>query len=137
MDERNGWNENGFRDQAPNPGKNVHFESLSLILGIVGLFSASCGMGVFFGALAVIFGLLSKGGTHVCSAKGKAGIFLGIAAILFTAITTIIGVVSLLSQFGGIEGFLTEYNRLYDALSSGDVNEVYGVLYGMSGVPVK
>lgn len=115
----------------------MHFESLSLILGIVGLFSASCGMGVFFGALAVIFGLLSRGGTHLYSAKGKAGIFLGTAAILFTAITTIIGIVTLVAQFGGIEGFLAEYSRLYDALSSGDVNEVYSVLYGMSGVPVK
>lgn len=94
-------------------------------------------MGIFFGALAMIFGFLSKGGTFTTGPKGKAGIFLGAAAVLFTAITTIIGVITLLAQFGGIEGFLAEYNKLYNALSSGDVNDVYSALYGMSGIPVQ
>lgn len=137
MDNTNGWNTNGNPPQEPLPAKNPHFETASLIIGIVALFSASCGMGIFLGALAVIFGFLSKGGTYTMGPKGKAGVFLGVAAIIFTAITTIIGVVTLLTQFGGIEGFIAEYNRLYDALYSGDVNDAYSILYGMSGVPVQ
>ncbi len=134
--EYNEYNPN-HRNSAPMPTRNGSFENAALILGIVGLFSASCGMGIFLGALAIIFGLLSKGGTFSLGPKGKAGIFLGIAAIAFTLITTIASLVILILQLGGFENFLAQYRLLYDALQSGDINDVYQILYGMSGVPVQ
>lgn len=129
-----GWNKNEFYGRMPgSDGRSPGFESASLILGIAALFTASCGVGIFLGSLAVIFGLLSKGGTMTLSSRAKAGIWLGVAGIVATAITYIVSFVIVIMQFGGIDGFVQQYEQLYRALESGnaaDLAEVYNALYG-------
>lgn len=130
-----GWN--GFEPRDGNyrggSGRSHSFETAALILGIIGLFAASCGMGIFFGALAILFGCLSKGGANQVGQQGRVGIWLGIAAMIATAMTLAFSFVFLITQFGGIDGFLERYRAVYDALNSGnttDFAELYNILYG-------
>ena len=91
---------------------------------------------MFFGALAVIFGLLSKGGADTLAPKGKAGTYIGIAAIIITGLIIVFSFVFMIRMFGGVDGFLAQYNDLYNAMQSNDpeeLMEVYSQLYGGYG----
>ncbi len=134
-----GWNQNANNTEPPRPahtGRSAAFETAALSFGILGLFTASCGVGMFFGALAVIFGLLSKGGADTLSPKGKAGTYIGIAAIVVTGLIFVFSFVIMIRMFGGIDGFLAQYNDLYNAMQSDDpaeLMEVYSRFYGGYG----
>ena len=138
MDQYN-WNQNSDNTTPlrPNPtGRSAAFETASLSLGILGLFTASCGVGMFFGALAIIFGLLSKGGADTLAPKGKAGTYIGIAAIIITGLIIVFSFVFMIRMFGGIDGFIAKYHNLYFALQSNDPEkllEAYSQLYGGYG----
>lgn len=122
-----GWNQrNEYQGYGYEPHKRSHgFETASLVLGILGLLGASCGVGIFLGALAMIFAHLSKGSADTLGSQGKAGFLLGITAIVATALTFVVSFVFVINQFGGIDGFMEQYQQLYDSL------------YGISATPVK
>lgn len=125
-----GWNQNSNNTEPVRrnqSGRSAAFETAALSLGILGLFTASCGVGIFFGALAVIFGLLSKGGADTMSPKGKAGTYIGIAAIIVTGLIFVFSFVIMIRMFGGIDGFLAQYNDLYNAMQSDDPEELMEV----------
>lgn len=131
---------NGPKASVPPAGgahRSHGFETAALICGITGLFAASCGVGIFLGALAILFGALSKGGTTTTGPQGKAGIVLGIAAIIATTVTLLIGLVVLLTQYGGIDGLMSQYQQFSDAMNSNDpaaLAEFYNQLYGSMGL---
>lgn len=85
----------------------------SLIMGILGLVMSCCVYPpIIFGSLAIIFALLSRGGEMHTNSYAKAGLILGIIAIICGILFLIYSVLTLLLQFGGIEGYLRYIEEL-------------------------
>ena len=62
------------------------------------------------GPLAIIFGLLSKGGEMTMDTKGKVDVILGIIGLVLTVLIMLVAVrVVILDEFGGFENFLKYY----------------------------
>lgn len=85
----------------------------SLIMGILGLIMSCCIYpAMIFGSLAIIFALLSRGGEMHTNSYAKAGLILGIIAIICGILFFIYSILTLLIQFGGIEGYLQSIEEL-------------------------
>ena len=85
----------------------------SLIMGIFGLIMSCCIYpAMIFGSLAIIFALLSRGGEMHTNSYAKAGLILGIIAIICGILFFIYSILTLLIQFGGIEGYLQSIEEL-------------------------
>ena len=62
------------------------------------------------GPLAIIFGLLSKGGEMTMDIKGKVAVILGIIGLVLTVLIMLVAFrVVILDEFGGFENFLKYY----------------------------
>mgnify|MGYP003209105465 FL=1 len=62
------------------------------------------------GPLAIIFGLLSKGGEMTMDTKGKVAVILGIIGLVLTVLIILVAFrVVILDEFGGFENFLKYY----------------------------
>ena len=62
------------------------------------------------GPLAIIFGLLSKGGEMTMDTKGKVAVILGIIGLVLTVLIMLVAFrVVFLDEFGGFENFLKYY----------------------------
>ena len=62
------------------------------------------------GPLAIIFGLLSKGGEMTMDTKGKVPVILGIIGLVLTVLIMLVAFrVVILDEFGGFENFLKYY----------------------------
>ena len=62
------------------------------------------------GPLAIIFGLLSKGGEMTMDTKGKVAVILGIISLVLTVLIMLVAFrVVILDEFGGFENFLKYY----------------------------
>ncbi len=86
----------------------------ALILGIVGLATGCCVYtSIVCGALAIILGLLSRGGEMTMSDRAKAGVGLGIASLVMGFLIILWALFTLLAEFGSF-GNLMEY--YYDLL---------------------
>lgn len=98
-------------DYEPNKSyiemRSAGMSVASLIMGILGLVMSCCVYPpIIFGSLAIIFALLSRGGEMHTNSYAKAGLILGIIAIICGILFFIYSVLTLLLQFGGIEGYL-------------------------------
>ena len=70
------------------------------------------------GPLAIIFGLLSKGGEMTMDTKGKVAVILGIIGLVLTVLIMLVAFrVVILDEFGGFENFL-KYYQINSASSS-------------------
>ena len=79
----------------------------SMVMGIAGLVMSCCIYpAIIFGSLAIILGLLSRGGEMTTNGYGKAGLILGIISIVCGILFLIYGLYILFVQFGGMEGYL-------------------------------
>ncbi len=79
----------------------------SMVLGIAGLVLSCCIYpAIIFGSLAIIFALLSRGGEMTTNGFGKAGLILGVIAIICGILFLVYGLFILFVQFGGPEGYL-------------------------------
>ncbi len=79
----------------------------SMVMGIAGLVMSCCIYpAIIFGSLAIILGLLSRGGEMTANGYGKAGLILGIISIVCGILFLIYGLYILFVQFGGMEGYL-------------------------------
>ena len=79
----------------------------SMVMGIAGLVMSCCIYpAIIFGSLAIILGLLSRGGEMTSNGYGKAGLILGIISIVCCILFLIYGLYILFVQFGGMEGYL-------------------------------
>ena len=81
---------------------------------VLGLISALTPYFVFTslicGPLAIIFGLLSKGGEMTMDTKGKVAVILGIIGLVLTVLIMLVAFrVVILDEFGGFENFLKYY----------------------------
>lgn len=89
----------------------------SMALAIAGLVMGCCIYpAVIFGALAIILALLSRGGEMTTNGYAKAGLIMGGIAIAFGILFFIYGLVTLLVQFGGIEGYLDYVEELMEKM---------------------
>ena len=72
------------------------------------------------GPLAIIFGLLSKGGEMTMDTKGKVAVILGIIGLVLTVLIILVAFrVVIIDDFGGFENFLKYY--LINSPSSSDM----------------
>lgn len=93
------------------------------ILGCVTIFSVV--FGIFFGALALIFALLSRGNSRRFYGPSKAGLILGLIAAIGAMLILFFCIVYIVSFYGSLDAFFNEFMNIYtDVLS-----DVYGVEY--------
>lgn len=89
------------------------FETAAWILAIASILSCLTFYGAYiFGALAILFALLSRGGQMMLSQKSKRSLLLGITAIVLTTVIFVAAFYIMLEEFGSIEGIVREYCRL-------------------------
>ncbi|MCU6762654.1 Uncharacterised protein [uncultured Roseburia sp.] len=95
------------------------FSLLSLIFGILGLVTMCCiYSAVVFGALAILFGFLSKGGAKRACTQGYVGIALGAAAIIAAVLLTAFSFVSMIREYGSIDNAINStYTMLEETLN--------------------
>ena len=114
------------------PMKDKRSQSMavaSLILGIVAVFTSGCiYLALICGSLGIILALLSKGGELTLDAYGKAGLILSGIGLALTLLIYTAAFLFVLQQYGGIDGFLEEYLRLYNADTLEELYQSMGVI---------
>ena len=102
------------------------FETAALVCGFISIVTCTCIYGAYlFGALGILFALLSRGGQMKMSSKARLGLILGVIGLVVTTVFNIVAFYIALEQFGSIEGILREYCRM----SGLDFEEIYGDLF--------
>ena len=95
----------------------------SMVLGIIGVVLGFCVYpGFIFGSLAIILGVLSRGGEMTMNGYAKAGTILGTIAIVFSMLMFLFYFATVLNEFGGFEGYMdyimemndNSYSNYYD-----------------------
>ncbi len=100
--------------ESPHIIKLNLFEAAALTCGVISLVTCTCFYGSYiFGALAILFALLSRGGQMKMSSKAKLGLILGVIGIIFTTLVTIAAFVWALHQYGSMEGIIQEFCNMY------------------------
>lgn len=98
------------------PYKGTRSEGLataSLVMGILSLTTTCCLYAALpFGALAIIFALLSRGGEMRLDGKGTAGLALGIIGLVITVVIFILMFIYTIYYYGGFEEFMEYSNQL-------------------------
>lgn len=110
--------------QDPMQGRRSENMALaSLILGMTAVLTSPCIYAALIcGSLGIIFALLSRGGQMKFDRRGTTGLILSGTGIALTVIIYAIAFALMLSYYGGIDGLMQEYMRLYDA---GSLEELY------------
>ena len=98
-------------------------ELASFLCGILALTSCTCLYLSFIGgSLAIIFAVLSNGGSDQMGDRAKIGFGFGLTALLLTAIVYISSIALLIASYGGVANFIHEIQSLtgqsYDAIYS-------------------
>lgn len=98
----------------------------SMILGILGLIMCCCIYpAIIFGSLALIFALLSRGGEMTMNSYAKAGMVLGIIGIVLGILLLIYAFVTVLTEFGGIEGYIDYIEDIMENMGYPDYPDTY------------
>ncbi|MCR5467471.1 MAG: hypothetical protein K6F37_00795 [Lachnospiraceae bacterium] len=85
----------------------------SMILGIIAIVTSPCILpAVVLGALAIILGLLSRGGQLKLPTPAITGVITGVLGIISGASCFIAGYTMLIEQYGSYENFMNEYMKL-------------------------
>ncbi len=118
--------QNPYHNQIPNPRSygafpnqtksSLRMAGSSLVCSCIGLLITSCGFGFIFGAFGILFGLLSKGGERQMAIQAKVGILLGVLAIIASFLVYAIAFALMFQEYGGLDGILAEYQRLYQSV---------------------
>lgn len=116
MDYQNNPDSHQPRQEPFSPYRNKRsagFATASLVLGILSLVTCCCIYSALpFGALAIIFALLSRGGEMTLDSRGMAGLGLGIAGLVLTIVIFIIMFIYTVSFYGGFDEFMQYTNEL-------------------------
>ena len=99
-------NYNLYHDKRSQSFATAGFE-LGLIAALTPYFVFTS---LICGPLAIIFGLLSKGGEMTMDTKGKVAVILGIIGLVLTVLIILVAFrVVIIDEFGGFENFLKYY----------------------------
>lgn len=102
--------------------QNKRSDSMGSAALVMGIISATTPYfivtSIICGPLAIILGLLSKGGELETDTRGKVSIFLGILGLVLVTLLIILVLRTLILQAGGIEPFLEDYWYSTDPVSS-------------------
>lgn len=106
-----------YPPQSPRDRRSQSFGTASMILGIVGIATGCCAYpSIICGALAILFGLLSKGGTMTMTDKGKIGLGLGISSLVLGVLMLIFSFVSVIMTFGSLKNYMDSYMDLFQQI---------------------
>lgn len=104
----------------------------SMALAIAGLVMGCCVYpAIILGSLAIILALLSRGGEMTTNGYAKAGLILGIIAIIFGILFLIYSFIVLFVQFGGLEGYMDYIEDLMEEMGNPSYTNPYDMYRDM------
>ncbi len=116
MDYQN--NANLDRQSTPqdrrDPDRRSHgLATASFVMGILSLATCCCiYSAIVFGALSIIFALLSRGGETTLDGAGKTGLILGISGLTVTVILYIVMLFYAVSYYGSFDELMRYSNEM-------------------------
>lgn len=118
-----------YASNTPNLNKrSKNMAIASMILGIIALITCCCIYSAMVcGSLGIILALLSRGGNQTLESQGTAGLVLSSIGLALTLAIYIGIFLMMLRQYGGIDGILQEYMRLYNADTIEELYQNIGV----------
>lgn len=118
--------EDGIPNQFQTKVKPNYFEAFSFAFAIASLLSCTViYTSYMFGALAILFALLSRGAQMKLSTKAKRSVIIGVAGILLSTFLFIATFLFLLEEYGSIEGILREGSEMMGL----NFEEEFGILF--------
>lgn len=101
----NNFNPNSYIQQ---PAINV-YEKIAFALGITSIFTCSIIYISFIaGSMAILFAIISKGGSMKFSSKARLGVILAVIGLILTVIFYVVAFRIALAEYGSIEAILRE-----------------------------
>lgn len=98
--------------QVPAKSGNS-FETASLILAIAAMLSSTMiWFAYIFGALAILFAILSKADRNKMHVKARTATVIAVLAMLVSTVLTIQAVSMILEEYGSFESYLIEYSQM-------------------------
>lgn len=98
----------------------------SMVLGIAGMVMSCCIYpAIIFGSLALLLAVLSRGGEMTFSNYAKAGMILGIIAIVCGILFLTISLITIYVEFEGFEGYLEYIEKMLEEMGYPDSYQSY------------
>ena len=129
--EEESWQNNRFRTDPsgsgnPIPGGSPYMETAAMVCGIASIVCCTCiYFSLIFGAMAIILGLLSRGGGYHMNDKAIVGTALGGTGLGFTFMVYLASAVILVTAYGGI----AQLSDAYEEMSEMTTQELYNDIY--------
>ncbi|MBO5258826.1 MAG: DUF4190 domain-containing protein [Agathobacter sp.] len=118
-----------YNPMPPRDKRSRSMETASLVLGLISFTTCTClYISLACGALAILLGILSKGGELTMSNRAQAGVIMGILGLVFTVVVYAASFAIAISAYGSIEGILQAYCEMYGI----DYTEFYNSLFSVS-----
>lgn len=118
-----------YNPMPPRDKRSRSMETASMVLGLISLTTCTClYISLACGALAILLGILSKGGELTMSNRAQAGVIMGILGLVFTVVVYAASFAIAISAYGSIEGILQAYCEMYGI----DYTEFYNSLFSVS-----
>lgn len=121
--------------EAPNSNMDQYrsrrssgMATASLVLGIASLASSYClYLAMPCGALGMILALLSRGGTRKMDNQATVGLVLCACGLGFSILFTAFSFFITYQMYGGWDGIMREYMKLYGVDSLEELYEIFGI----------
>lgn len=118
-----------YNPMPPRDRRPHSMETASMVLGVIALTTCSClYLSIICGGLAILLGLLSKGGERTMGNKAQAGVIMGILGLVFTIVIYAASFAIAISTYGSMEGILQAYCEMYGI----DYTEFYNSLFSVT-----
>lgn len=123
------FEQNIYTSNTPYPDKRSAGMALaSMVLGIIALTTCGCIYSAMVcGALGIILALLSRGGEQTLDSRARTGLILSSIGLALTFIIYIGTFLAMLREYGGIDGILQEFMKMYNADSLEELYQKLGV----------